>query len=253
MSSTRPASETTRTSAFWHRSFGHTPSAVISPSRSYARDTAREFRASEASDAVSDAPADASFSPSPFFFFASRSATRHALRRHPKVTTVGATPARFMRSYVANASSGAPPFTCASMSAVYVKAFGGPAVSSRSASANASAAAAAPRPSGAALRAAAIAPTYVRSLRGTPAVIISSRSARARSGRFEAAQAAMSVLYVIVSGAAERRPVAATEETPDADDPDASDADDPDASAPDAIDLDLSASASASASRRMDS
>ena len=74
-------------------------------------------------------------------------------------------------------------------------------------------------------------------------MIISSRSARARSGRFEAAQAAMSVLYVIVSGAAERRPGAATEETPEADDPDASDAD--------AIDLDLSASASAS--RRMDS
>ena len=35
-------------------------------------------------------------------------ARRHALSRHPNVTTAGATPARFIRSNVSNASSGAP-------------------------------------------------------------------------------------------------------------------------------------------------
>ena len=125
---------------------------------------------------------------------------RHALRRHPKVTTVGATPALFMRSKVANAASGSRPLTCASMSAVYVNAFAGSVVSSASASANTRAAAAARSPGSAARAAAVISPTYVRPDRGTPAATMSRWSSSARAGASDEAHAEMSVLYVMVSG-----------------------------------------------------
>ena len=96
ISSILPASETTRTSAFWHLSLGTTPRSLISDSSAYA--------SSAGSTSDSPAPDDAK--------------CRHALSRHPNVTTVGDTPAAFILPYVSNAAFGSPPLLCASMSAV---------------------------------------------------------------------------------------------------------------------------------------